>query len=252
MYALSIGSVAPESFGLELSVLYLAMIVLGGLGSVGGAALGAVFVSALPLVFQRYADALPVRRRRRRGRPRRRRGGPLAVRPRDRPRRPLRAGRPGRLRRTLPPQGPRPRRRPADAAPPPHQQSTTPSRPTHQHKGAPHEARPAFARRGRCWPPSSSPQPPAAAPRPRRPAAGAAGGEAAEVQTDVGVEGDDHHSSASSPTSPASFAALGKDITNANDAVLGGEHRSATPTTSSSTSRTPATSRSRACSSTAA
>jgi branched-chain amino acid transport system permease protein len=60
MYALSIGSVAPESFGLEVSIQYLAMIVLGGLGSVGGAALGATFVSALPLVFQRYAEALPL------------------------------------------------------------------------------------------------------------------------------------------------------------------------------------------------
>jgi branched-chain amino acid transport system permease protein len=60
MYALSIGSVAPESFGLEVSIQYLAMIVLGGLGSVGGAAFGALFVSALPLVFQRYADALPL------------------------------------------------------------------------------------------------------------------------------------------------------------------------------------------------
>jgi branched-chain amino acid transport system permease protein len=59
MYALSIGSIAPESFGLELSILYLAMIVLGGLGSVNGAVLGAVFVSALPLVFQRYADLIP-------------------------------------------------------------------------------------------------------------------------------------------------------------------------------------------------
>jgi branched-chain amino acid transport system permease protein len=35
------------------------MIVLGGLGSVNGAVLGALFVSALPLVFQRYADAIP-------------------------------------------------------------------------------------------------------------------------------------------------------------------------------------------------
>jgi len=59
MYALSIGSIAPESFGLEVSIQYLAMIVLGGLGSVGGAALGAVFVSATPLIFQRYADELP-------------------------------------------------------------------------------------------------------------------------------------------------------------------------------------------------
>lgn len=59
LYGLSIGSVAPESFALDLSVLYLAMIVLGGLGSVGGAVLGAVFVSALPLVFQQYAGSLP-------------------------------------------------------------------------------------------------------------------------------------------------------------------------------------------------
>jgi len=59
IYALSIGSVAPESFSLVLSVQYLAMIVLGGLGSVWGAAVGAAFVSALPLVFQQYAGSLP-------------------------------------------------------------------------------------------------------------------------------------------------------------------------------------------------
>lgn len=59
MYGLSIGSVAPESFSLVVSVQYLAMIVLGGLGSVTGAALGAAFVSALPLVFQQYAGTLP-------------------------------------------------------------------------------------------------------------------------------------------------------------------------------------------------
>lgn len=60
LYALSIGSVAPESFALDLSILYLAMIVLGGLGSVGGAALGAVLVSSLPIVFQEYAGSLPL------------------------------------------------------------------------------------------------------------------------------------------------------------------------------------------------
>lgn len=60
LLALSIGSIAPESFGLLLSFNFLAMIVLGGLGSVGGAALGALFVSALPLVFQRYADIIPL------------------------------------------------------------------------------------------------------------------------------------------------------------------------------------------------
>lgn len=59
LYALSIGAVAPESFSLVLSVQFLAMIVLGGLGSVWGAAVGAAFVSALPLLFQQYADVLP-------------------------------------------------------------------------------------------------------------------------------------------------------------------------------------------------
>jgi branched-chain amino acid transport system permease protein len=60
LLALSIGSIAPESFGLAVSVDYLAMIVLGGLGSVGGAAIGAVIVGALPLVFQEYAGSLPL------------------------------------------------------------------------------------------------------------------------------------------------------------------------------------------------
>jgi branched-chain amino acid transport system permease protein len=60
LYALSIGSIAPESFGLDVSVQYLAMIVLGGLGSVGGAVIGAAIVSALPLLFQQYAGSLPL------------------------------------------------------------------------------------------------------------------------------------------------------------------------------------------------
>lgn len=60
LYALSIGSIAPVSFGLDVSVQFLAMIVLGGLGSVGGAVIGAAIVSALPLVFQQYAANLPL------------------------------------------------------------------------------------------------------------------------------------------------------------------------------------------------
>ena len=60
LYAMSIGSIAPESFALDLSILYLAMIVLGGLGSVVGAVLGALFVASLPLLFQQYAGVLPL------------------------------------------------------------------------------------------------------------------------------------------------------------------------------------------------
>ena len=59
LYALSIGSVAPESFTIEVSIQYLAMIVIGGLGSVGGAVAGAAFVSALPLVLNEYSESIP-------------------------------------------------------------------------------------------------------------------------------------------------------------------------------------------------
>ncbi|ONH31059.1 branched-chain amino acid ABC transporter permease [Pseudofrankia asymbiotica] len=59
LYALSIGSVAPESFTVEVSIQYLAIILLGGLGSVGGAMAGAVFVIGLPLLLEQYSENLP-------------------------------------------------------------------------------------------------------------------------------------------------------------------------------------------------
>lgn len=57
--ALAFGRIVPESFGLFLSVDFLVMIVLGGIGSVGGAVAGAVFVTLLPLVLNRYSDVFP-------------------------------------------------------------------------------------------------------------------------------------------------------------------------------------------------
>lgn len=59
MVALAIGSVTPGAFDLALAFSYLSMIVLGGLGSVAGALLGAAFVAGLPLVLQQHAAALP-------------------------------------------------------------------------------------------------------------------------------------------------------------------------------------------------
>jgi branched-chain amino acid transport system permease protein len=58
--ALAFGRIVPESFGFLLSVDYLVMIVIGGAGSVGGAAAGAVFVTALPLILNRYSGSLPL------------------------------------------------------------------------------------------------------------------------------------------------------------------------------------------------
>lgn len=52
--------IVPDSFGIMVSITFLAMIVIGGLGSVGGAIVGAVFVSSLPHVLGHYAPHLPL------------------------------------------------------------------------------------------------------------------------------------------------------------------------------------------------
>ncbi|MDJ1370634.1 branched-chain amino acid ABC transporter permease [Gulosibacter molinativorax] len=58
LYALAIGSIAPQSFDMSLSLEFFAMIVIGGLGSVGGAVVGAAFVVALPQVLQANSSSL--------------------------------------------------------------------------------------------------------------------------------------------------------------------------------------------------
>jgi branched-chain amino acid transport system permease protein len=52
--------IVPDSFDIMMSINFIAMIVIGGIGSVGGAIAGAVFVSALPLVLSEYAGSLPL------------------------------------------------------------------------------------------------------------------------------------------------------------------------------------------------
>lgn len=59
LLALFLRNPTPGSFGLILSVTYLAMIVIGGLGSIAGAVVGAAFVAATPLLLNRYADVIP-------------------------------------------------------------------------------------------------------------------------------------------------------------------------------------------------
>nr|WP_262841326.1 branched-chain amino acid ABC transporter permease [Sphaerisporangium corydalis] len=60
MLALVFQRTVPDYFGVFLSLDYLAMIVIGGLGSIGGAVIGAVFVSMLPQLLTRYSDSLPL------------------------------------------------------------------------------------------------------------------------------------------------------------------------------------------------
>ncbi|MFZ3560864.1 branched-chain amino acid ABC transporter permease [Streptomyces sp. BH055] len=60
LLALVFQRTVPDYFGITLSLEYLAMIVIGGLGSVAGAVVGAAFVSLLPQLLTRYSDALPL------------------------------------------------------------------------------------------------------------------------------------------------------------------------------------------------
>jgi branched-chain amino acid transport system permease protein len=50
--------VIPDYFSFALAVTYMAMIVIGGLGSVLGSVIGAGFVTALPLILQQYSGDL--------------------------------------------------------------------------------------------------------------------------------------------------------------------------------------------------
>jgi branched-chain amino acid transport system permease protein len=59
MVALAFGRLTPSYFNLALSIGFLAAIVVGGLGSTGGAVIGAVFVTGGPLLITRYASSLP-------------------------------------------------------------------------------------------------------------------------------------------------------------------------------------------------
>ncbi|MEI7030339.1 branched-chain amino acid ABC transporter permease [Streptomyces pratensis] len=60
LLALVFQRTVPEYFGMILSLEYLAMIVIGGLGSVAGAVIGAAFVSLLPQALTYYSDSLPL------------------------------------------------------------------------------------------------------------------------------------------------------------------------------------------------
>ncbi len=58
MFAISIGFVAPESFGFALSFSFLAAIVVGGLGTVAGAIFGALFIEFVPVYAADVNEAL--------------------------------------------------------------------------------------------------------------------------------------------------------------------------------------------------
>ena len=52
VYGYLIGNVNAETFNLDLAIQFVAMIIVGGLGSIAGSIVGAAFVTALPILIQ--------------------------------------------------------------------------------------------------------------------------------------------------------------------------------------------------------
>ena len=59
LFAYYRGFVSVEAFSLFLSIQYVAMIIIGGMGSLLGAILGAIFVTLFPYVIEAACSALP-------------------------------------------------------------------------------------------------------------------------------------------------------------------------------------------------
>ncbi len=59
LWAYHTGFVSAEAFDFNMLIEYLAMVIIGGLGSVLGTILGAVFVTVLPRVISVLAESLP-------------------------------------------------------------------------------------------------------------------------------------------------------------------------------------------------
>ena len=60
LYAHKLKFISPDQFGIHQSVDLLLMVVIGGLGSVHGAFLGAIFLISMPQVISLIKDYLPV------------------------------------------------------------------------------------------------------------------------------------------------------------------------------------------------
>jgi len=59
LFSHKIGFLAPDIFSVLLSIQFLLMVVVGGLGSLHGAVFGAVFVAMLPVGISQARDAVP-------------------------------------------------------------------------------------------------------------------------------------------------------------------------------------------------
>jgi branched-chain amino acid transport system permease protein len=59
LYYIMVGFFVPEEFSLALSVLFIAMVLIGGAGTITGSILGAYFITLLPSVTRRLPEYVP-------------------------------------------------------------------------------------------------------------------------------------------------------------------------------------------------
>ncbi|MEV5409646.1 branched-chain amino acid ABC transporter permease [Thermopolyspora sp. NPDC052614] len=59
LLAVNLEYIRPDSFSIALSVQYLAIIVIGGMASLWGPILGALFVTMVPVIVDLFSDSLP-------------------------------------------------------------------------------------------------------------------------------------------------------------------------------------------------
>ena len=51
--------VTPDQFNLFLSIQYIAIIIVGGVGTIFGSIIGAIFIGGMPNIIERYSDSIP-------------------------------------------------------------------------------------------------------------------------------------------------------------------------------------------------
>lgn len=60
LLATNTGFVEPSGYNLQLSIVFVAMIIIGGAGTISGALMGAAFITALPRLVQELGGIIPI------------------------------------------------------------------------------------------------------------------------------------------------------------------------------------------------
>ena len=59
LYGSYLRSVTPEQFNLLFSIQFVAMIIVGGVGTIFGSILGALFIALIPRLVEQFSDSIP-------------------------------------------------------------------------------------------------------------------------------------------------------------------------------------------------